>query len=133
MINPVQNLVEVTLPTPDNFLKVKETLTRIGIASNKNDTLYQSAHILHKKGKYYIVHFKQMLQLDGKTTDFSTEDHNRLLLIIQLLDQWGLVEIVDSRILDNVDKTLMSTIKVVPYKSKENWRFVSKYTIGKKF
>lgn len=133
MINPVQNLVEVTLPTPDNFLKVKETLTRIGIASNKNDTLYQSAHILHKKGKYYIVHFKQMLQLDGKTTDFSAEDHNRLLLIIQLLDQWGLVEIVDSRILDNVDKSLMSTIKVVPYKSKENWRFVSKYTIGKKF
>lgn len=133
MLNPVTELIEVTLPTPDNFLKVKETLTRIGIASKKTNTLYQTAHILHKKGKYYIVHFKQMLKLDGKPTNYSEEDQKRLLLIISLLDEWELVDVVKLEVLDDLDKSLMNSIKVIPFKSKSEWEFVSKYTIGKKF
>jgi hypothetical protein len=127
----INELTEVTLPEPDNFLKVKETLSRIGIASKKDKTLYQSCHILHKQGRYFIVHFKQMFLLDGKKSDFSLEDKARLNTIINLLCEWELVQLVDE------DKTSdpvapLSQIKVLSYKEKSEWNLVTKYSIGKK-
>jgi hypothetical protein len=123
--------VEVTLPDPDSFLKVRETLSRIGVASKKEKILYQSCHILHKQGKYYIVHFKQLFLLDGKSSDFSDEDRGRLNTIANLLDEWELVSLVD------VDKSRepvapLSLIKIIPYKEKSEWNLVTKYNIGKK-
>src|SRR5512135_3620174 len=94
MLN-LQELIEVTLPEPDNFLKVRETLSRIGVASRKDQTLYQSCHILHKQGKYYILHFKQLFLLDGKNSDFSEDDRARLHTIANLLHEWELVDLVD--------------------------------------
>lgn len=130
MIN-INELIEVILPEPDNFLKVKETLSRIGIASKKDKTLYQSCHILHKQGKYYIIHFKQMFLLDGKKSDFSIEDKARLNSIANLLDEWGLIELVDeSKSYDPVAP--LSQIKILSYKEKGEWNLVTKYTIGKK-
>lgn len=127
----IDNLIEVLLKEPDDFLKVKETLTRIGIASRKNKVLYQSCHILHKKGKYYIVHFKELFALDGKPTDFSDSDEGRRNTIINLLSEWDLIKILDP------DKTKepitpLSQIKVLPYKEKNGWELVAKYNIGKK-
>ena len=124
--------IEVDLPTPDSFLKVKETLGRIGIASKKDNTLYQSCHILHKKGKYYIVHFKEMLELDGKAVELTDDDVARRNTIANLLDDWGLVKLVDyDQTSDPV--VSISQIKIVPFKEKTNWTFIQKYTIGKKF
>ena len=127
----IRELVEVTLPDPDSFLKVRETLSRIGVASKKEKILYQSCHILHKQGKYYIVHFKQLFLLDGKSSDFSDEDRGRLNTIANLLDEWELVSLVD------VDKSRepvapLSLIKIIPYKEKSEWNLVTKYNIGKK-
>jgi len=125
------DLVEINLPNEDAFLKIRETLTRIGLASKRDNTLYQSCHILHKRGKYYIVHFKEMFALDGKTTTFDTEDVARRNAIIDLLVQWSLCSVVEpERIKD--PKASMSQIKVIPFKQKNDWNLIAKYTIGKK-
>jgi thiamine biosynthesis protein ThiC len=130
MIN-LTELIEVTLPEPDNFLKVKETLSRIGIASKKDNTLYQSCHILHKQGKYYILHFKELFLLDGKRSDFSLDDKARRNTIANLLDEWQLVDLVDvSKSADPVAS--LSQIKVLSYKEKSEWTLVTKYSIGSK-
>lgn len=130
MIN-LNELIEVTLPEPDNFLKVKETLSRIGIASKKDKTLYQSCHILHKQGKYYIIHFKELFLLDGKKSDFSLDDKARRNTIANLLDEWQLVDLVDvSKSADPIAS--LSQIKVLPYKEKSGWTLVTKYSIGSK-
>lgn len=131
MSNQVENLVEVTLASDDSFLKVKETLTRIGIASRKEKKLFQSCHILHKQGKYYITHFKELFMLDGKINNFSDEDKARRNTIINLLEEWGLISVVDpSKIEDPVAP--LSQIKVIAYKEKDQWELVTKYNIGKK-
>lgn len=120
--------VEVTLPNDENFLKVKETLTRIGIASKQNMTLSQSCHILHKRGRYAILHFKELFILDGKgsKTNFTDEDAQRRNTIADLLDEWGLVDLVNSI----EEKLSMRSIKIVPFREKSQWQLVSKYTIG---
>jgi hypothetical protein len=127
----VDSLVEVRLGKEDDFLKVKETLTRIGIASQKDKKLYQSCHILHKQGKYYIVHFKELFALDGKPSNFSDEDKGRRNTITKLLSDWNLVEIVN---LSSVEEPVVSLnqIKILPYKEKAQWELVAKYNIGKK-
>lgn len=127
----INELVEVTLPDPDNFLKVRETLSRIGVASKKDKTLYQSCHILHKQGRYYIVHFKQLFLLDGKQSDFTEDDRGRLNTIANLLHEWELVTLVDE------DKSSdpvapLSQIKIISHKEKNEWNLVAKYNIGKK-
>lgn len=127
----LETLVEVTLKESDDFLKVKETLTRIGVASKKNKTLYQSCHILHKQGKFYIVHFKEMFSLDGKPTDFSDEDIGRRNTIAKLLEDWGLVKIVDSEKVASPRAT-MNQVKILPFGEKKDWTLESKYQIGKK-
>jgi len=130
MIN-ISDLVEVVLNEPDDFLKVKETLSRIGVASKKEKTLYQSCHILHKQGKYYVVHFKQLFLLDGKTADFSEEDKGRLNTIANLLSEWGLLKLVDKK--KSETPTLpISQIKIIAHREKSEWKLVTKYTIGKK-
>jgi hypothetical protein len=123
-------MVEVRLTDPNNFLKVKETLTRIGVASRKEKKLYQSCHILHKQGKYYIVHFKELFALDGKATDFSEEDKARRNTIANLLEEWGLIEIVDHAMVDE-PKSPMNQVKVISFKEKHEWELTSKYSIGK--
>lgn len=130
MLN-LNELIEVTLPEPDDFLKIKETLSRIGVASKKEKTLYQSCHILHKQGKYYIIHFKQLFLLDGKKSDFSEEDKARLNTIANLLREWGLIDLVDeTKSADPVAP--LSQIKILSYKEKHEWNLVTKYSIGKK-
>ena len=123
-------MVEVILNEPDDFLKVRETLTRIGVASRKEKTLYQSCHILHKQGKYFIVHFKELFALDGKHANLTVNDVQRRNRITQLLADWGLIMIV------NVDKILdiapLNQIKVLSYKEKDEWTLETKYNIGKK-
>ena len=126
----IDTMVEVTLKQPDDFLKVKETLTRIGVASKKNNTLFQSCHILHKQGKYYIVHFKELFALDGKPSDFSEEDQSRRNTIANLLEEWELVDIVNHEKVANAGS--LSTIKVIPFNQKGEWELVAKYNIGKK-
>ena len=123
-------MVEVKLNEPDDFLKVRETLTRIGVASRKEKKLYQSCHILHKQGKYYIVHFKELFALDGKPTDFSENDEARRNAITNLLQEWGLVSIVSNDTDDNVAP--LNQIKILPYSEKEDWELIPKYNIGKK-
>lgn len=130
MLN-LQELIEVTLPEPDNFLKVRETLSRIGVASRKDQTLYQSCHILHKQGKYYITHFKQMFLLDGKNSDFSEDDRARLNTIANLLHEWELVDLVDEE-KSRHPVAPLSEIKILSHKEKSQWNLVTKYTIGKK-
>ena len=128
----IENLVEVNLVAPDNFLLVKETLTRIGVASKKDNTLYQSCHILHKQGKYYIMHFKELFLLDGKkNTDFSDNDRARRNTIANLLEEWGLIEIVDK---DKTEEPIVpiSHVKIIPFKDKTNWTLLAKYSIGTK-
>lgn len=127
----IEDMVEVLLQEKDDFLKVRETLTRIGLASKKDNTLYQSCHILHKQGKYYIVHFKELFALDGKETDLTENDIARRNTIVNLLAQWELIKIV------NPDQTKdpivsMSQVKIIPYKEKDDWNLVTKYSIGKK-
>lgn len=127
----INELLEVTLPDPDNFLKVRETLSRIGVASKKDKTLYQSCHILHKRGKYYITHFKQLFLLDGKQSDFTEDDRSRLNTIANLLHEWELVSLVDvSKSSDPVAS--LSQIKIISHKEKNEWNLVAKYNIGKK-
>jgi len=127
----INSLVEVTLNNPDDFLKVRETLTRIGVASKKEKTLYQSCHILHKQGRYYIVHFKELFALDGKPSNITESDVARRNTIIKLLKEWELVEINQS---DSVESPVapISQIKVLPFKDKEEWALTAKYNIGKK-
>ena len=125
-----EQMLEVTLKQPDDFLKIRETLSRIGVASRKDKTLFQSCHILHKQGKYYIVHFKELFALDGKRANLSENDVQRRNRIIKLLSDWGLVEIVK---IDEVkDAAPLSQIKVIAYKEKHDWTLESKYNIGKK-
>ena len=124
------DMVEVTLGEPDDFLKVRETLTRIGVASRKEKKIYQSCHILHKQGKYYIVHFKELFALDGKNTNFSSNDLQRRNRITQLLSDWGLISVVDS---DRIkDLAPLNQIKVLSFKDKGEWTLESKYNIGRK-
>ena len=125
-----EDMVEVNLKEPDDFLKVRETLTRIGVASRKEKKLYQSCHILHKKGQYYIVHFKELFALDGKRANLSENDVQRRNRIIKLLSDWGLVEIVKEDAIK--DAAPLSQIKVISYKDKGEWTLESKYNIGKK-
>jgi len=125
-----ENLVEVKLKAPDDFLKCKETLTRIGVASRSEKKLYQSCHILHKQGKYYIVSFKELFMLDGKNSDFSENDQQRRNRITKLLSDWGLVEVVDALRIENVCS--MSQIKIIPHKEKSEWELIPKYQIGSK-
>jgi hypothetical protein len=125
----ISNLVEVTFPEKDDFLKIRETLSRIGIASRRDQELFQSCHILHKRGKYYIVHFKELFQLDGKPTNLIESDIARRNTIIGLLEQWKLVELVDkSKILDPIAP--LSQIKIIPFKEKGEWKLTTKYSIG---
>jgi hypothetical protein len=130
-MNLVDRLVEVNLPNEESFLKVKETLTRIGIASKKEQKLYQSCHILHKQGKYYIVHFKELFMLDGKMNDFSEEDKARRNTIVALLEEWELIKSVDSALIAE-PRAPLSQIKILPHKEKGEWDLVAKYSIGKK-
>lgn len=127
----VDSLVEVRLGEQDDFLKVKETLTRIGVASRKEQALYQSCHILHKQGKYYIVHFKELFMLDGKPANFSDDDKGRRNTIAALLEEWGLIKVVDSERV-NETKLPLNQIKILPFKEKNEWRLVTKYNIGRK-
>ena len=124
------DMVEVTLGEPDDFLKVRETLTRIGVASRKERKIYQSCHILHKQGKYYIVHFKELFALDGKKANLSTNDVQRRNRIVQLLSDWGLVSMISKEVI--ADVAPLSQIKVLAYKEKGDWTLESKYNIGKK-
>jgi hypothetical protein len=127
----LESLIEVRLGEEDDFLKVRETLTRIGVASRKDKTLYQSCHILHKQGKYYIVHFKELFALDGKPTDFSDEDKGRRNTVVKLLSDWGLIAVVDpDKIAD--PQTPLNQIKILPFKEKNEWSLVTKYNIGRK-
>ena len=126
------DMVEVTLGEPDDFLKVRETLTRIGVASRKEKKIYQSCHILHKQGKYYIVHFKELFALDGKNTNLSINDLQRRNRIVQLLLDWGLVSIVEQSKEKIVDLAPLNQIKVLSFKEKNEWQLESKYNIGRK-
>ena len=126
----ITDLIEVRLVKGDDFLKVRETLTRIGIASRKDPKLFQSTHILHKQGHYYILHFKELFALDGKPTNFSEEDVARRNTIVNLLSEWGLVELVDpQRTVAPVAP--INTIKIISFKEKEKWEMIPKYNIGK--
>ena len=127
--NPDQ-MVEVTLNEPDDFLKVRETLTRIGVASRKEKKIYQSCHILHKQGRYFLVHFKELFALDGKHANLTQNDVQRRNRIIQLLSDWGLITVVSP---DNItDIAPLNQIKVLAYKEKNDWILETKYNIGKK-
>ena len=123
-------MVEVTLRQPDDFLKVRETLTRIGVASRKEKKLFQSCHILHKKGKYYIVHFKELFALDGKHANLTSNDVQRRNRITKLLSDWGLVSICEDDQIDDIAP--LNQIKVIAFKDKSDWILESKYNIGKK-
>lgn len=127
----LEDLVWVKLKQPDDFLKVKETLSRIGVASKKEKTLYQSCHILHKQGRYAIVHFKQLFLLDGKASDFSEEDKARLNTIANLLHEWELLDLIDERKTEDPVAPL-SQIKIISHKEKSEWNLVTKYNIGKR-
>jgi|TARA_Y100000356_G_C11226018_1_gene272020 hypothetical protein len=124
------DMVEVSLSEPDDFLKVRETLTRIGVASRKERKLYQSCHILHKQGRYYIVHFKELFALDGKTTNLTQNDVQRRNRIAQLLSDWGLVSIVEAERIEDIAP--LNQIKVLSFKDKDEWILESKYNIGRK-
>ena len=125
-----ENMVEVLLNQPDDFLKVRETLSRIGVASRHENKLFQSCHILHKQGKYYIVHFKELFALDGKPTDISDNDYARRNSIINLLIEWELVKLANSQELQPLAP--MSQIKILRFDEKDEWELVVKYNIGKK-
>lgn len=127
----IEDLVEVTLNEKDDFLKVRETLTRIGVASKKEKILYQSCHIFHKQGKYYIVHFKEMFSLDGKPTDISENDIARRNTVAKLLSDWGLLKVVkEESIKDPI--VSISQVKIISHKEKNDWQLIPKYNIGSK-
>ena len=130
MVDDISFGVHVDLATPDDFLKCKETLSRIGVASHKDKKLYQSCHILHKKGRYYIVHFKELFKLDGKPTTISDEDIQRRNLVSSLLHDWGLLKIVDEE--SSHPRAQMSTVKVLSFSEKNSWKLETKYNIGVK-
>jgi hypothetical protein len=125
----VDDLVEVILTDAEDFLKIRETLTRIGVSSKKEKKLYQSCHILHKRGKYYIVHFKELFKLDGKPSDFSANDQSRRNAIVNLLEEWKLI-VVPTK--DSVEPAPLSQIKIISHKDKAEWELVPKYNIGRK-
>ena len=127
----IDNFVEISLKNSDDFLKIKETLTRIGIASKTEKKLTQSCHILHKQGKYYILHFKELFALDGKKTDFSEEDVGRRNAIIKLLEEWDLLKVL---VPTKIEQPLapISSIKIISFKEKKEWLLSSKYNIGKR-
>ena len=125
-----EKMLEVQLKEPDDFLKVRETLTRIGVASRKDKKLFQSCHILHKQGRYFIVHFKELFALDGKQADLTDNDIERRNTIAKLLSDWDLVKIIDPDLVVNIAP--LSQIKILSYKDKGDWSLQSKYNIGKK-
>lgn len=126
-----QNMLEILLAEPDDFLKVKETLTRIGISSRKDgNKLYQSCHILHKQGRYFIVHFKELFLLDGKDSNFTTNDRDRRNTIANLLGDWGLVSMVNP--IPASEMAPLRQIKIIPYREKSEWELIPKYSIGNK-
>jgi len=127
----IEDMLEVTLTEKDDFLKIRETLTRIGVASKKEKVLYQSCHILHKQGKYYIVHFKELFALDGKPTDITENDVARRNTIAVLLEDWGLLKLVDKQRAEEF-KVNISQIKIIGYREKDEWTLTPKYNIGKK-
>lgn len=127
--NHINDLVEITFPEKDDFLKIRETLSRIGVASRKEQELFQSCHILHKRGKYYIVHFKELFKLDGKPTNIDESDIGRRNTIVSLLEQWKLLSIIDKTKVES-PKTPLSQIKIIPYKEKSQWKLTTKYSIG---
>ena len=131
MSNFLESLVEIKIAEEQDFLMIKETLTRIGIASYKNKKLYQSCHILHKQGKYYIVHFKEMFKLDGKQSTFTDDDKARRNKIIELLQDWNLLKVVEP---SQIKKPIapMNQIKIIPYKEKDNWILETKHSLGRK-
>ena len=124
------SMLEVTIKQPDDFLKIRETLTRIGVASRKDKTLFQSCHILHKQGKYFITHFKELFALDGKKATLTENDIQRRNTISILLQDWNLIDVVNTTLVEN--KAPLSQIKVLPFKEKNEWNLVAKYNIGKK-
>ena len=124
------HMVEIRLNQPDDFLKVRETLTRIGVASRGENKLYQSCHILHKQGRYFIVHFKELFLLDGKISDFSENDIQRRNRITRLLSDWGLVTVVTEELIE--DLAPINQIKILPFKEKKEWELIPKYSIGSK-
>ena len=128
----LNQLVEVSLKNPEDFLKIKETLSRIGLASKKENTLYQSCHILHKQGKYYIVHFKELFLLDGKDSTLAEGDIARRNRIVTLLEEWELLDIVNPDKIEDLQSPL-NQIKIIPFKEKSKWNLVTKYTIGNKY
>ena len=129
--NIIQAMIEVTLKEPDDFLKVRETRTRIGIASRKEKTIFQSCHILHKQGKYYILHFKELFALDGKTTNFSENDEARRNTVANLLAEWELISLVEPD--KSADPTVpLSQLKILSFKEKDEWELTPKYNIGNK-
>jgi len=127
----IEEMVECTLKEPDDFLKIRETLTRIGVASRKDKTLYQSCHILHKQGRYFIVHFKELFALDGKPTNFSENDQARRNTIANLLSEWDLIKLVDSNRSSELTVPL-NQLKILAYKEKDEWTLTAKYNIGSK-
>lgn len=127
----LDTLIEVILEEDEDFLKIKETLTRIGVASRKEKKLYQSCHILHKQGRYYIVHFKEMFSLDGKSSDFSDEDKGRRNKIAELLQDWGLLKLVDKDMIKDPVAS-MNQIKIINHKEKDEWLLEPKYNMGRK-
>jgi hypothetical protein len=127
----ISKFVEVVLVEEDDFLKVRETLTRIGVSSRKERVLYQSCHILHKQGKYYIVHFKELFALDGKPSTITENDIQRRNAIANLLEEWGLIKVVNYDIIEN-NMAPIHQIKIISFKEKDDWELVAKYNIGKK-
>ena len=127
----IDEMVECTLAEPDDFLKIRETLTRIGVASRKDKTLFQSCHILHKQGRYFIVHFKELFALDGKPTNFSENDQARRNTIANLLAEWGLIKLVNSEQTATLVVPL-NQLKILSYKEKDEWVLTAKYNIGSK-
>jgi len=130
-MNTVDSLIEVTLASEEDFLKIKETLTRIGVASRKDKKLFQSCHILHKQGRYYIVHFKELFALDGKPSNFSEDDVARRNTIVNLLAEWELIKLINPQ-KSNEPVAPFSQVKVITHKEKDEWELVAKYNIGKK-
>lgn len=127
----MENLVEVKLKQPDDFLRIMETLTRIGVASSQDKKLYQSCHILHKQGRYAILHFKELFMLDGKKSNFDNEDLARRNTIIKLLSEWNMLDVVNAQQIKNPQAPL-SLIKIIPFREKQEWTLLTKYTVGKK-
>ena len=121
----IDDLVEITLPNPEAFLVIRESLSRIGIASKKDNTLYQSCHILHKRGRYFIVMFKELFLLDGKQADITEDDYRRRNTIVQLLESWGLIDQVDSS--KTEDTCSLANLKIIQFKGKNNWNLQPKY------